>query len=137
MKKESLIQDNMMSDSGAIKDTDSNMLLDSSQEKFVESMHGEQEQAYLPGITPPVNNTSLIITASGNGGNNNGGGIPPTMSDDDEKPYGMPLLEHLSELRKRLTKCIIVIGVVFITCYKNGCKRSFEQNKTRGNNESG
>ena len=118
IKESSIIQDKMMSDSEVIKDTDSNMLLDSSQEKFTESIYGEQEQAYLPGITPPINNTSLIITASGNGGNNNGGGIPPTMSEnDDEKSYGMPLLEHLSELRKRLTKCIIVIGIVFIACY--------------------
>lgn len=94
--------------------------LDSSQEKFTESMYEEQEQAYLSGITPPTNNTSLTMTASGNGGNNNGGGIPPNMSDnddDDEKSYGMPLLEHLSELRKRLTKCVIVIGIAFIACY--------------------
>lgn len=119
IKESSIVQDNIMSDSGTMKDSNNNILLDSSQEKFTESIYGEQEQAYLPGITPPINNTSpLIMAASGNGGNSNGGGIPPTMSEyDDEKPYGMPLLEHLSELRKRLTKCIIVIGIVFIACY--------------------
>lgn len=119
IKESSVIQNKMMSDSRSIKDNDSNVLLDSSKEKFTESTYEEQEQAYLPGITLPVNNTSLTMTASGNGGNNNGGGIPPTMpdNDDDEKSYGMPLLEHLSELRKRLTKCIIVIGIAFIACY--------------------
>lgn len=120
IKESSMAKEKMMSDSNLPKSYTDNVLLDIPQEKFSENIYVGQEQAFLPGITPPINDASVVMTVGGSGGDNDGGGIPPTMPDNDdyeEKPQGMSLLEHLSELRKRLTKCIIVIGIAFFACY--------------------
>lgn len=87
--------------------------------------HSQASQAYLPGITPSQKNELLQederLPESGAGGGGDGRHDPPITNDDytddGEKEHAMPLLEHLGELRKRIVRCLIVIGVVFFACY--------------------
>lgn len=79
------------------------------------------EQSFpIPGIIPPNSTEPSLMIASGDGGNNDGGMLPPTdsnTSDNGGKEHPMSLLEHLGELRRRLIRCFIIIGVSFFICY--------------------
>ncbi len=44
-------------------------------------------------------------------------GLPPEGEEQEEEPRGMTLMEHLGELRTRLVRSFIAIGLAFIVCY--------------------
>ncbi len=44
-------------------------------------------------------------------------GLPPEGEEVEEQPRGMTLMEHLAELRTRLVRSFIAIGLAFLVCY--------------------
>jgi len=78
--------------------------------------YGEYQTAAEP---PPAEPPPAAVAASGSGGGEPPAPVPETGTEEEDEEEGMlrmSFLEHLEELRARIIKALIGVGVAFLGC---------------------